>query len=234
MAKIRIYELARDLNMTNKTLLDKLRDMDIPVKTHMSSLEENEVDQIKRHLLGKPEKEIEITRIKPTIIRRRRKKVKQEPIRIDVTTEEEAQKEADEVVGEPSKAAPADEQPVPAETDRIEAEPIDAKEDIKDGEPLKEDVSEVADTPAQSLKVVGAKKKKAEEKEVKTAKPKKKVKKVKKETPAKIIKLAVVPPTPEKETEPKKVKQKRPRKVPAKKSSPSGPTASAPEVPNSV
>jgi translation initiation factor IF-2 len=39
MAKLRVHELARDLNMTNKVLLAKLNDMDISVKSHMSSLD---------------------------------------------------------------------------------------------------------------------------------------------------------------------------------------------------
>jgi len=40
MAKIRVYELARDLNMTNKVLLDKIRNMNIEVGSHMSSLDQ--------------------------------------------------------------------------------------------------------------------------------------------------------------------------------------------------
>jgi translation initiation factor IF-2 len=43
MAKIRIYELARELNMKNKALLDKLAELDISVRSHMSSLEDETV-----------------------------------------------------------------------------------------------------------------------------------------------------------------------------------------------
>ncbi|MFC1489504.1 translation initiation factor IF-2 N-terminal domain-containing protein, partial [Thermodesulfobacteriota bacterium] len=95
MAKIRIYELARDLNMTNKTLLEKLRDLDIPAKTHMSSLDEKSAARVKENLFGTPEKEIEITRIKPTIIRKRRKKIKEAPARVETAPEpEEVEKDA--------------------------------------------------------------------------------------------------------------------------------------------
>ena len=52
MGKIRIYELARELNMTNKELLDKLEELGIPVKSHMSSVEESEVDGIKAKIRG--------------------------------------------------------------------------------------------------------------------------------------------------------------------------------------
>ena len=47
MAKVRVYELAKDLNMTNRELLDKIRDLDIEVNSHMSSLDEDEVANIK-------------------------------------------------------------------------------------------------------------------------------------------------------------------------------------------
>ena len=93
MAKIRIYELARDLNMTNKLLLEKLRDMDISVKSHMGSLDAGIVSQIKMRIFGLKEKEVEETRIKPTVIRRRRKTVKEEPIQLEATAEPEVQPE---------------------------------------------------------------------------------------------------------------------------------------------
>ena len=72
MANMRIYELARDLNMTNKILLDKLSEMDISVKSHMSSLDDETIAKVRSHLFGTKEETIEETRIKPTVIRRRR------------------------------------------------------------------------------------------------------------------------------------------------------------------
>ena len=78
MAKIRVYELARDLNLTNKILLSKLSDLDISVKSHMSSLDDEAVARMKTVIFGKKEEAIEETRIKPTVIRRRRKKVQVE------------------------------------------------------------------------------------------------------------------------------------------------------------
>jgi len=75
MAKTRVYELARDLNLTNKILLSKLSDLDISVKSHMSALDEDAVVMIKQQLFGKKQETVEETRIKPTVIRRRKKKV---------------------------------------------------------------------------------------------------------------------------------------------------------------
>jgi translation initiation factor IF-2 len=86
MAKIRVYELARELNMTNKALVEKMSQLDIPVKSHMSSLEDETVAQVKGALLGKPAEKVEETRIKPTVIRRRRKKVT-EPTAVEVAEE---------------------------------------------------------------------------------------------------------------------------------------------------
>ena len=75
MAKTRVYELARDLNLTNKILLSKLNDLDISAKSHMSALDDDTVARLRQQLFGKKEETIEETRIKPTVIRRRKKKV---------------------------------------------------------------------------------------------------------------------------------------------------------------
>jgi translation initiation factor IF-2 len=110
MAKLRVYELARDLNMTNKVLIAKLNDLDIEVKSHMSALEDEVISKIKSSLFGAKEETVEETRIKPTVIRRRRRTVKVEAVE---TPEEETQEaeaaatEADAVADEAEqKAAP--------------------------------------------------------------------------------------------------------------------------------
>ncbi len=78
MANIRVYELARDLNMKNKALLEKLKDMDVPVRSHMSSLDEDTVLKVKSNLHGKSTEDMEATRVKPTVIRRRKKTATEE------------------------------------------------------------------------------------------------------------------------------------------------------------
>jgi len=60
MAKIRVYELAKKLNLTNKAFLKKLKDMKIAAKSHMSSLEEDIVDKIKQKMFGKKNKQDEV------------------------------------------------------------------------------------------------------------------------------------------------------------------------------
>jgi len=72
MAKIRVYELAKDLNMTNRALLNKMKELKIEVKSHMSSLENGAVSAIKRGLFGKAKRNKDV-KVKPSVIRRRRK-----------------------------------------------------------------------------------------------------------------------------------------------------------------
>lgn len=48
MAKKRIYELAKELGLDSKAVLDKAKSLGFDVKSHMSSLTEAEIDQIKK------------------------------------------------------------------------------------------------------------------------------------------------------------------------------------------
>jgi translation initiation factor IF-2 len=73
MAKIRVYEFARDLNMTNRELLDRIRDLDVDVSSHMSSLDEDVVAMVKSSLFGEEkDDQLEEMRVRPTVIRRRK------------------------------------------------------------------------------------------------------------------------------------------------------------------
>jgi translation initiation factor IF-2 len=194
MAKIRAYELARDLNMTNKVLLEKLRNMDIQVKSHMSSLDDETVAKIKKNILGISAKEIEETRIKPTIIRRRKKRVQKVPIRVEADATPDSLPEEKEIADQPTEMAP-----------EMKA--------LSEQKPLKKvDVSEDNITPTALAKKEGKPEKPVEPKlkkpgVVKPLKPKKRPKKFPKETPAKIIKLPVTPP-PEQKTRVSRLKTK--------------------------
>lgn len=55
MIKKRVYELAKELNMTSKELIEKCQELDIKIGSHMSSLETDEVEIIVS-LLGDDEK----------------------------------------------------------------------------------------------------------------------------------------------------------------------------------
>ncbi|MBL0713375.1 MAG: translation initiation factor IF-2 [Desulfosarcina sp.] len=113
MAKIRVYELARDLNMTNKVLIDQMSQIGLTVKSHMSSIDDDAVVQVKETLFGKQAEQIEETRIKPTVIRRRRRKVAEPPA-----------EEIEAVAAEPEDADGVE---AAADTPAVEPEKVDAR-----------------------------------------------------------------------------------------------------------
>jgi translation initiation factor IF-2 len=203
MAKIRIYELARDLNMTNKMLLDKLRDMEIDAKSHMSSLDDDTVDTIKRKLRGSPAKEIEETRIRPTLIRRRRKPVLREPAEIETGAEPDASEQI-EAVEQPSEKVPE-----PEETPLEKETQVPEEKEVPEIEVKEQEAAKTAGVSDENAAQSNAAKVKPEtEKPVskmpeepvvlKKLTPKKAVRKRKKDTPAKIIKMPVSPPVKKK------------------------------------
>jgi translation initiation factor IF-2 len=79
MAKLRVYELAKELEMTNSDLVARLHDMGIQVKGHMSSVEENQAQMVRDMVAGRSQQMIVEKRVGRGIIRRRRKIVAAEP-----------------------------------------------------------------------------------------------------------------------------------------------------------
>ncbi len=76
MAKIRVCELAKDLNVSTKVLFDRLKSLHIEAKSHLSSLEDEDVVRVRDSFLGS-QQPAEVNR--PTVIRRRRERVEIEP-----------------------------------------------------------------------------------------------------------------------------------------------------------
>ncbi len=68
MAKIRIYELAKELNMSSKELVEKISELNINVHSHMSSIEEEDAKLIKELLLEEENKVQESTEDKDKLI----------------------------------------------------------------------------------------------------------------------------------------------------------------------
>ena len=50
MEKVRVYELAKELNTTSKRLMEKLAEVNVVVKNHMSLLEDHELDALYKHI----------------------------------------------------------------------------------------------------------------------------------------------------------------------------------------
>jgi translation initiation factor IF-2 len=99
MSKVRVYELAKELGIENKELIARLEKIGIAVKSHASSLEESDVERVKREFtLGEPGEIVE-QRIKTTVIRRR---AVRHPMEEETPTEVE---EKEEPAGSPGLQA---------------------------------------------------------------------------------------------------------------------------------
>lgn len=188
MAKIRIYELAKQLNMTNKVLLEKLNEMNISAKSHMSVIDEEAVEGIRGALFKTKAEEVIEKRIKSTIIRRRRKivgKQAEEVIAPLTEAEEEvpAEPEKEETFVEPEalETAAADAGPEEKTVETVEPEQLKAEEEAP---------QEVSPEPEQPQPK--AEKLKRAEKPRAKKKPR-----TKKDTPAKIIKMPEAKPVEE-------------------------------------
>ena len=172
MSKLRVYELAREVKMNSSELVERLKGAGFSINNYMSSLDGDDVTRAKDYLSGATSEIFEEKRIKPTVIRRRKKIVP----RVEEKIEEEKP-----ILEEEVKPSPEEEVSLPEE----KVEEVLEKEDEAE---LKEE-----STPEQHLKEVEPELKEVEP-ELKEVEPK--IKKKKKERPkffpAKIIKKAVV------------------------------------------
>ena len=71
MSKMRVYELAKEFGVENKEFIARLKTLGIAVKSHSSTLEDSEVERVRREFAAKGEKEVVEKRVKSTVIRRR-------------------------------------------------------------------------------------------------------------------------------------------------------------------
>ena len=123
--KKRVYELARELNMTNKSLLDKISSLDLGLNSHMSTLDDDIEARIRYFIQGGTEPSLVEKRVQPTVIRRRRKVVE--------TPQQELETQALEAEAETESEA---------EIALKKAEPDLAAEPVQ-GEATKDQVAEV-------------------------------------------------------------------------------------------
>jgi translation initiation factor IF-2 len=202
MAKIRVYELARDLNMTNKSLIEKIKDMDIDVeiKSHMSVLDDEAVAQVKAGLFGQKSETVVETRVKPTVIRRRKKTVT-----VEVPPEIEAAEEAPASVAAEEEATPAEEAPTPppiAEPEESETSSVAAETEIETKVEAEKEAEKADETEAPATAETPEPEPATAEpaSEVKSKQALKKAKK--KEQAAKIIRMPVPPVAKEPGAEP--------------------------------
>jgi translation initiation factor IF-2 len=146
MAKVRVYELARELSMESKDLVDKLIAAGANVKNYMSTLDDDEVAKAREIVSGVVSEVIEEKRIKPTVIRRRKK--------IVVEPEAVPDERAEEALLEPAEPAlPPEEIPPGEEIAPSPAHPEAAETSLAEEAPLMEEVPEM--TPAAEARGAG-------------------------------------------------------------------------------
>jgi len=180
MAKVRVYELAKDLNMTNRALLNKMKELKIEVKSHMSSLEDGDISAIKKSMFGK-KKQKNGVKIKPSVIRRRKQKVEE-------IAEPDPEPDSEKDITEEMPAEEVSVKEVIVETEISQADPGKA---VSEDQPVEESAGEALDAKEVVLK------KKSSRKKAKN----------KKSQPAKIVKPVEQPepeevPSPVKSEEP--------------------------------
>ncbi|HMU39027.1 MAG TPA: translation initiation factor IF-2 [Pseudomonadota bacterium] len=72
-SKVAVYELAKELGMPQKDLVEKIRALGIDAKNHMSRLERDEVDRVRRAFEKERHENTVQERVNDTVIRRRAK-----------------------------------------------------------------------------------------------------------------------------------------------------------------
>jgi translation initiation factor IF-2 len=197
MSKMRVYELAKELRMDSHELVERLKGAGFSINNHMSALDGDDVGRARDFLSGATSEIFEEKRIKPTVIRRRKKLVPkvQEPI------EQEESIMAEEATPSPEEVAPLPEEEPKKATEEAQEEEV--KEEHA-AEPVVEEGEPEVQAPSPEHKKV------KREREVPVVKQKvvKKKKEKPKATPAKIIKMPDIPPPKPKVQEPAPTKER--------------------------
>jgi len=156
MVKVRVYELAKDLNMTNRALLNKMKELKIEVKSHMSSLEDSAVRAIKQSLFGKTKRKTDV-KVRPSVIRRRKQSAADVVVpekQAEESAEEPAEKTSDIVV---RKRKVVDSKKEPSPPEMVEKELSKDAPKAKEKESEKESENKIIKSKPQKKKAKPAK-----------------------------------------------------------------------------
>jgi translation initiation factor IF-2 len=152
MAKIRVYELARELKMESKKLVEDLNAGGLDIKNYMSTLDEEMTSKARKVISGAISEVVVEKRVKPRVIRRRKKivEVEQEPIEPKDELLDDAERppadETPETIPEPpviEKGSP----PISKELEKPEEMETAASEDDAPTPP--ESVDEMSEVPGE-------------------------------------------------------------------------------------
>ncbi len=159
VGKVRVYEVARDVGLDNKALVSKIRSLGIEVKNHMSSLEMEDVQRVKRALEKERQENLVEERLSATVIRRRSKVPRTRPTTAP-PQEESAQTEppvqqppvetaapTPEVAPPPPIEPPAEQAETPVEP--VQEPPVEATPEAPEPAAADADAAADAEAPAQ-------------------------------------------------------------------------------------
>ena len=206
MAKVRVYELAKELNTDSKALVEKLIAGGMNIKNYMSTLDETAVNKARDIFSGAVSEVVEEKRIKPTVIRRRKKTVRVAP--------EKPKPKPEEVIAE-EEVKPEEQKPLPEEeikevpVQEVEEKELEKREEIEKPSGIKPQAKVKKQRKRkgeQAAKII----KRPEEGPLKEVVEKKQEKKVMKEVPVKPE--IPIPEVPEESEEEKKGKAPRKKK----------------------
>ncbi|HOO89315.1 MAG TPA: translation initiation factor IF-2 [Syntrophales bacterium] len=229
MSKTRVYELAKELGVDNKDMIARLEKLGIAVKAHSSSLEDGDVEMIRREFALGEKNTIVEERVKKTVIRRRA--IRREVPEIEqIPDEPQPEKEVEEPIQESEKepiqvieaaAAPEEEKEKEQENGPVEAVETAAPTEEKEKEQKKEEEKKAEETEKRITPVI---------------KPRKSLIKIVREAPKKEPKVLppkeeIVPKKEERRPEPKETKpvieqektEQEPDREPAHKAKPKKP-----------
>ncbi len=197
MARVRVYELARELNLESKKLVEKLIAGGMDIKNYMSTLDEEAVARARDIVSGAVSEVIEEKRVRPTVIRRRRKKVKIEAEAPSAEVKEEkAAPPAVEKEPEAEATEKVEKEIVPEKKEEVEQKAEEVKTEAVAPEAPEKDIAEPEKSEQKDMGAVEPVKEEAagpspaKKDVISPAKPVQKHKKKKKkmDEPAKIIK----------------------------------------------
>ncbi len=176
MSKIRVHELAKEFGISSKEMESRIKDLGYPIKNYMSTLEDYEVDAIRKKLRSEEgaKEEEKSKQVKKKVIRRKHKVLHIKRIIKPSASQEEVSKDKDEVTPKESPKHKAEESVVVKE----EVTAVSAHEPKK-----KEQKDQVEATRAKIIRPAPKKEDKRTEEEVSVKKVQREEKQVKKKEP---------------------------------------------------
>ena len=106
MAKMRVYELAREFEVTSEALIQLMREMDLPVRSHMSALDDGQVARVRTRLEREKRRPEHSGKDDSATRRRRRRRVVEKPAEPEVVTVAEELEVSEPAIPEIAAAAP--------------------------------------------------------------------------------------------------------------------------------